>query len=74
MGRDQFARRGDGHEALDCQSISLAAERDKGVGVVWKARDPRLDRVVVIKDSSEQFSERFEFEARSVAALNHPHI
>jgi len=52
----------------------LAAIGAGCMGQVWKARDPRLDRVVVIKDSSEQFSERFEFEARSVAALNHPHI
>src|SRR5277367_1327914 len=45
-----------------------------GMGQVWKARDPRLDRIVAIKVSSEQFSERFELEARAVAALNHPHI
>src|SRR5262245_6226939 len=45
-----------------------------GMGQVWKARDTRLDRHVAIKTSSEQFSERFEREARAVAALNHPHI
>src|SRR5262249_48481309 len=45
-----------------------------GMGEVWKARDTRLDRIVAIKTSSEQFSERFEREARAVAALNHPHI
>jgi serine/threonine protein kinase len=45
-----------------------------GMGQVWKARDTRLDRIVAIKVSSEQFSERFEREARAVAALNHPHI
>jgi serine/threonine protein kinase len=45
-----------------------------GMGQVWKARDTRLDRVVAIKISEEQFSERFEREARVVAALNHPHI
>src|SRR5215467_10835107 len=44
------------------------------MGQVWKARDTRLDRVVAIKISEEQFSERFEREARVVAALNHPHI
>jgi Tol biopolymer transport system component len=44
------------------------------MGEVWKARDTRLDRVVAIKVSKEQFSERFEHEARAVAALNHPHI
>ncbi|MBZ5626223.1 MAG: serine/threonine-protein kinase [Acidobacteriia bacterium] len=45
-----------------------------GMGEVWKARDTRLDRIVAIKTSKEQFSERFEREARAVAALNHPHI
>src|SRR5262245_6308859 len=45
-----------------------------GMGEVWKARDERLDRIVAIKTSTEQFSERFEREARAVAALNHPHI
>src|SRR5690349_2182266 len=45
-----------------------------GMGEVWKARDTRLDRIVAIKVSHEQFSERFEREARTVAALNHPNI
>ena len=45
-----------------------------GMGEVWKARDTRLDRTVAIKTSKEKFSERFEREARSIAALNHPHI
>src|SRR5215470_4781088 len=45
-----------------------------GMGEVYKARDTRLDRVVAIKVSKEQFSERFAREARSIAALNHPHI
>jgi Tol biopolymer transport system component/predicted Ser/Thr protein kinase len=45
-----------------------------GMGQVWKARDTRLDRIVAIKTSNEQFTERFEHEARAVAALNHPHI
>src|ERR1700758_2012990 len=45
-----------------------------GMGEVWKARDTRLDRTVAIKTSAATFSERFEREARAVAALNHPHI
>src|SRR5215472_8496338 len=45
-----------------------------GMGEVYKARDTRLDRTVAIKVSKEKFSERFDREARAVAALNHPHI
>src|SRR5262245_32724286 len=45
-----------------------------GMGEVYKARDTRLDRLVALKVSKERFSERFEREARSIAALNHPHI
>jgi len=45
-----------------------------GMGEVYKARDTRLNRSVAIKISSAQFSERFEREARAIAALNHPHI
>ena len=45
-----------------------------GMGEVWKARDTRLERIVAIKTSKEKFSERFEREARSIAALNHPNM
>ena len=45
-----------------------------GMGDVYKARDTRLDRIVAVKVSKEQFSERFEREARAVGALNHPNI
>jgi serine/threonine protein kinase/tetratricopeptide (TPR) repeat protein len=45
-----------------------------GMGEVYRARDPRLDRVVAIKVSGAQFSERFEREAKTIAALNHPNI
>ena len=44
------------------------------MGDVYRARDTRLDRTVAIKVSKEQFSERFDREARAVAALNNPHI
>jgi eukaryotic-like serine/threonine-protein kinase len=45
-----------------------------GMGEVYQARDTRLDRIVAIKVSQDRFSDRFEREARSVAALNHPNI
>ncbi|HYW46785.1 MAG TPA: protein kinase [Bryobacteraceae bacterium] len=45
-----------------------------GMGEVYRARDPRLNRDVAIKVSRERFSDRFEREARAVAALNHPNI
>src|SRR5665213_354430 len=45
-----------------------------GMGEVWKARDTRVDRLVAIKRSQQQFSGRFEREARAIAALNHPNI
>src|SRR5438045_3409672 len=45
-----------------------------GMGEVYRARDPRLNRDVAIKISSAQFSERFEREAKAIAALNHPNI
>jgi serine/threonine protein kinase len=45
-----------------------------GMGEVWKARDPRVDRIVAIKTIAAHFSDRFDREARAIAALNHPHI
>src|SRR5262245_11707771 len=44
------------------------------MGEVYRARDPRLGRDVAIKVSAERFTDRFEREARAIAALNHPHI
>ncbi len=37
-----------------------------GMGEVYKARDTRPDRIVAIKISKTEFSERFEREARAV--------
>ncbi len=45
-----------------------------GMGEVYRARDTRLERTIAIKVSSAEFSERFEREARAVAALNHPYV
>jgi len=45
-----------------------------GMGEVYRAHDPRLRRDVAIKISSQRFDERFEREARAIAALNHPNI
>ena len=45
-----------------------------GMGAVYRARDSRLGRDVAIKVSAERFSDRFEREARAIAALNHPNI
>ncbi|MGH9201847.1 MAG: serine/threonine-protein kinase, partial [Vicinamibacterales bacterium] len=52
----------------------LSAVGSGAMGDVYRAKDSRLDRVVAIKVSKQQFSERFEREAKVVAALNHPHI
>jgi len=51
-----------------------------GMGEVYKARDTRLDRAVALKVTSAPHMvspttrERFEREARAVAALQHPNI
>ena len=44
-----------------------------GMGEVWRARDPRLNREVAIKCSLVGLG-RFQQEAEAIAALNHPHI
>src|SRR5438046_1428173 len=51
-----------------------AAIGQGGMGRVFRATDTRLNRAVAIKIPTEQFSERFEREARAIARLNHPNI
>ncbi len=51
-----------------------------GMGAVFKARQPQLDRFVALKilpvELADQpgFSERFQREAQALAKLSHPHI
>ena len=51
-----------------------------GMGEVYRARDPRLNRDVAVKVLPPSFSsdpqrlQRFEQEAHATAALNHPNI
>src|SRR5436309_13589252 len=45
-----------------------------GMGEVFRAVDTRLGRPVAIKFAHEQFSARFEREARAISSLNHPNI
>src|SRR5580704_8728960 len=52
----------------------LAAIGAGGMGEVYRAEDARLGRTVAIKVSGAQFSDRFEREAKVIAALNHPNI
>jgi serine/threonine protein kinase len=51
-----------------------------GMGAVYKARQPRLDRIVALKilspekEGDPKFAGRFEREARTLARLTHPNI
>ncbi|HZY85005.1 MAG TPA: ABC transporter permease subunit [Gemmataceae bacterium] len=51
-----------------------------GMGAVYKARQPALDRLVALKvlprgaERDPAFAERFTREARALARLDHPHI
>jgi tRNA A-37 threonylcarbamoyl transferase component Bud32 len=50
-----------------------------GMGSVYKARQPQLDRIVALKiltvaDKDDRFAERFQQEAKTLAKLSHPNI
>ncbi len=51
-----------------------------GMGIVYKARDTKLDRIVALKflpshlDASEEEKARFIQEAKAASALNHPNV
>src|ERR1017187_8061423 len=51
-----------------------------GMGEVYRARDTRLDRTVAIKvlpshlSDNPELKQRFEREAKSISALQHPNI
>jgi serine/threonine-protein kinase len=58
----------------------LAALGSGGMGEIYRARDPKLNRAIAIKVLPETTAAdpdrraRFEREAQSIAALNHPNI
>jgi hypothetical protein len=58
----------------------LASLGRGGMGAVYRARQPRLDRLVALKilardkERDPRFAERFTREARALARLNHPNI
>jgi serine/threonine protein kinase len=58
----------------------IAKLGEGGMGEVYRARDTRLDRTVAIKvltgalAADAESRQRFEQEARAIAALNDPHI
>ena len=70
---DEIARQFPQLEILECLGRG-------GMGVVYKARQPRLNRFVALKilarekEKDPRFAERFTREAQALARLNHPNI
>ena len=63
--------------------FEVLAEIGRGaMGIVYKAKDPMLERIVAIKtinmgmdrDGAEMYEKRFYQEARAAGGLNHPNI
>jgi hypothetical protein len=67
-----------GHHFPQLEIIALLGHG--GMGAVYKARQPKLDRLVALKiirpeaAGDPAFAERFNREARMLARLSHPHI
>ena len=82
----ELAREQSGEPEADLTGRTLTHYRilDKigagGMGVVYRAEDLRLGRVVALKVLSGELTgdklalQRFQREARAISALNHPHI
>jgi serine/threonine protein kinase len=70
---DEIAKRFPQFEILECLGRG-------GMGVVYKARQPKLNRIVALKIlapervAEPKFAERFQREAQALALLNHPNI
>lgn len=71
--QEEIARLFPQFEILDCLGRG-------GMGVVYKARQKALDRLVALKilaperEKDQQFAARFAHEAKTLAQLNHPNI
>ena len=70
-------------EASKLGRFELVSEIGRGaMGIVYKAKDPMLERTVAIKtinltmdkDGAEMYEKRFYQEARAAGGLNHPNI
>ncbi len=73
LSPDEVARHFPQFEILECLGRG-------GMGVVYKARQPKLNRIVALKIlapekvAETKFAERFAREAQALARLNHPNI
>lgn len=70
---DEIAKRFPQLEIIECLGRG-------GMGVVYKARQPRLDRLVALKilapekENDQRFASRFAHEAKALARLSHANI